>query len=526
MYFVLCDLTYNNHLHNLGVETRTHAQPRLAYGHETEVLEVVATNKSKIPSVDDLLKSLRAPTAQSRLLPSDSNSIDNGNKVLTSQESQSRSVKEENVNNNAAAFSGMFNRRCSLSDTEILNRQLSNERVWSTNNVPFRTESPCRINSPRRTSSPRRIGSPRRSGSCDNFNFRALKKGSVAEEVLKELQCDSSLVQSSLDNNKVYPNVDLSDSLNISGTALNDSLEKPVCSLDNAEGAWVDSYHSNQDTSQNTTIGMDNSVLSIVSASESSSQVAQGVVERPSILKTSRFGMHKDSYNENFHGSCNKAVKKVRFQDQPSTIEVQTYITKQPSYLSQVPTFQMPISRPIPYKSHYSKSHSQTHHYSSNSTTTSPKHDSGLPTPLVSKSSASTLNHPGNCNDLDKSHNLPTTLPTDEDISNLWSEIRSYFRENNAKSQNGLRLISVENSGYLTQGTNSRFPNASQRGTIRTNPVTHLSRSRQATMNRTDSSDQVHKSDSRQSISPVQITFNNSSLRTKEMKTSGNAIIF
>ena len=489
----------------------------MAYGHETEVLEVVATNKSKIPSVDDLLKSLRAPTAQSHLLPSDSNSTDSENKVLTSQESHSRSVKEENVNNNAAALSGMFNRRCSLSDTEILNRQLSNERLWSTNNVPFRTESPCRVSSPRRTSSPRRIGSPRRSGSCDNFNFRALKKGAVAEEVLKELQCDSSLVQSSLDNNKVYPNVDLCDSLSISGTTLNDSLEKPVCSLDSAEGAWVDPCHVNQDASQNTTISMDNSVLSIVSASESSSQVAQGVVERPSILKTSRFGMHKDSYSENFRGSCSKAVKKVRFQDQPSTLEVQTYITKQPSYLSQVPTFQMPISRPIPYKSHYSKSHSQTHHYSSNSMI-SPRHDSRLPTPLVTKSSGSTLNHPGDSNDLEKSHNLPT----DEDISNLWSEIRSYFRENNAaKSQNGLRLISVENSGYLTQGTDSRFPSASQRGTIRTNPVTHLSRSKQATMNRTDSSDQVHKTDSRQCVSPVHITFNNSLLRTKEMKTSG-----
>lgn len=520
MYFILHDLTYNTRLYNLVAETRTRAQPRLAYGHEAEVLEVVATNKSKIPSVDDLLKSLRAPAAQSHLSLTDSNSAGSANKVLTSQESQSRSVKEDNVNNNMAAFSGMFNRRCSLSDTEILNRQLSNERLWSTNNVSFRTESPCRISSPRRTSSPRRIGSPRRSGSCDNFDFRALKKGSVAEEVLKELQCDSSLVQSSLDNNKVYPNVDLSDSLSISGTALNDSLEKPVCSLDSAEGAWVDSY---QDPSQNTTISMDNSVLSIVSASESSSQVAQGVVERPSILKTSRFSMHKDSYSE-IHGSYNKAVKKVRFQDQPSTIEVQTYITRQPSYLSQVPTFQMPVSRPIPYKSHYSKSHSQTHHYSSNSTAMSPKHDSGLPTPLVSKSSAGTLNHPGDSSDLEKPHNLPTALPTDEDISNLWSEIRSYFRENNAKPQNGLRLISVDNSGYLTQGTDSRFPNTSQRGTTRTNPVTYLSRSKQATMNRTDCSDQVHRTDSRQNISPVEITFNNSLLRTKEMKTSGTYV--
>ena len=509
LYYDLIIVTYSTHL----AETRTHAQPRLAYGHETEVLEVVATNKSKIPSVDDLLKSLRTPAAQS-YLPSDSNST---NKVLTSQESQS--VKEENVNNNAAALSVMFNRRCSLSDTEILNRQLSSDRLWSTN----RTENPCRINSPRRASSPRRIGSPRRSGSCDNFNFRALKKGSVAEEVLKELQCDSSLVQSSL-NNRVYPNADLSDSLSISGTALNDSLEKPVCILDSAEGAWVDSYHVNQDASQNTAIGMDNSVLSIVSASESSSQVAQEVVERPSILKTSQFGMHKDSFSESFHGSCNKAVKRVRFQDQPSTIEVQTYITKQPSYLSQVPTFQMPISRPIPYKSHYSKSHSQTigsHHYGSNSTTISPKHDSALPTPSVTKSSVSTLNHPGDFTNLEKSHNLPTKSPTDEDISNLWSEIRSYFRENNPKSQNGLRLISVENSGHLTQGTDSRFPNTTQRGTIRTNPVTHLSRNKQATMNRTDCSDQVHKTDSGHCISPVQITFNNSLLRTKETKTSG-----
>ena len=506
-------MTYSTHLRNLVAETRTHAQPRLAYGHETEVLEM-ATNKSNVPSVDDLLKSLRIPAAQP-CLPSDSSLTKSENQVLTSQESQS--VKEDN----SAALSVMFNRRCSLSDTEILHRQLSNERLWSTNNdVTFKTESPCRISSPRRTNSPRRIGSPRRSGSCDNFNFRALKKGSVAEEVLKELQCDSSLVQSSLDNNKVYSNADLSDSLSISGTALNDSLEKPLCSLDSAGGAWVDSY---QDASQNT-IGMDNSVLSIVSASESSSQIAQEIVEHPSILKTSRFGMHKDSYTENFHRSCSKPVKKVRFQDHPSTTEVQTYITKQPSYLSQVPTFQMPISRPIPHKS---KSHSQTvgsHHYSSNSITLSPKHDSALPTPLVTKSSASTLNHLSDSTDLEKSHNFPTRLPTDEDISNLWSEIRSYFRENNTKPQNGLRLLPMESSGYLTQGTDSRFPNTIQRGTVRTNPVTHLSRNKQATMNRTDSSDQVHKTDSRHCVSPVQITFNNSLLRTKEMKTSGTYV--
>lgn len=496
-------MTYGTHLRDLIVDTRTHTQPRLAYGHETEVPAM----KSKIPSVDDLLKSLRAPAAQS-CISNDEISPNSENKLLISQEFQS--AKGENTNNNAP-LSVMFNRRCSLSDTEILNRQLSNERLWSTNK-PLRTGSPCKISSPRRIGSPHRIGSPRRSGSCDNFNFRALRKGSVAEEVLKELQCDSSLVQSSLDNN-----ADLSDSLNISGTTLNDSLERPICVEGNAVGAWVDSYHGNQDTNHHV-IDVDNSVLSVVSASKSSSQVVQEVFERPSILKASRFGMNRDSYSESFHGSSNKVVKKVRFQDQPSTIE---YITKQPSYLSQVPTFQTPISRAMPYKSHYSKNHSETvvsHHYNSNSSTLSPKHESTstLSTPVATKSSVC------DSGELEKSHSIPTKTPTDEDINNLWSEIRSYFRDNTAKSQNGLKLISVENPGYLTQGTD-RLLSTTQRGTIRTNPVTLLSRNKQATgtSNRMDYSEQVHKKDSRHCVSPVQITFNNSLLHTKEMKASG-----
>jgi len=496
----------------------------LAYGHETEVLEV--TGKSDLPSIDDLLRSLRAPTrtltAQS-CTSSKENSINSENKLLTSQES--KSTKEDNTNSDS--LSVVFNRRCSLSDTEILNRQLSNERSWSTNNKPFRTGSPRRIGSPCRIGSPSRIGSPRRSGSCENFNFRTLKKGSVAEEVLKELQCDSSLVQSSLDSNEVYPNTDLTDSLDISGTGLNDSLEKPIHAGDSVEGAWINPYHGSQSTNQNT-ISMDNSVLSIISASESSSQVAQEVVERPSILKTSRFGMHKDSCSEAFRGSNNKAVKKVRFQDQPSTIEVQTYITKQPSYLSQVPTFQIPISRAVPYKSQYSKNHPQSvasHHYSNNSIILPPKHESvsALPTPVVPKSNTSTLIHPSDSNELEKSHNLSTKTPTDEDINNLWSEIRSYFRESTTKPQNGLRLISVENSGYLTHGTDSKFlnPSATQRGTIKSHPFTHLLKTKQATSSRTECSDQTHKTDSKHCVSPVQITFNNSSLRTKEMETSG-----
>lgn len=520
MCFGLVVVTYSTHLHNLVVDTRTRTrtQPRIAYGHETEVLDV-ATNKRDMPSVDDLLKSLRTPVVQSGI-PSDDNSTNSENKLLTSQESQS--AKEENTDNNTA-LSVMFTRRCSLSDTEIIHRQLSHERLWSTNKQ-FRTGSPCRVISPRittpcRIGSPWRIGSPCRSGSCDNFNFRALKKGSVAEEVLKELQCDSSLVQSSLDNNNT--NTDLSDSLNVSGTALNDSLEKPACVGGSKEGTWIDSYHGSQDASQSP-IGRDNSALSIVSASESSSRVVQEVVERPSILKTSRFGMHKDPYSGSFCSSNNKVAKKVRFQDQPSTIEVQTYITKQPSYLSQVPSFQIPISRPIPYKSHYSKNHSQTigsHHYSSSSTAIlSPKHEntSGLSTPVVAKSSISTLVHPSESSELEKSHVLPTKTPTDEDINNLWSEIRSYFRESTFKPQNGLQLISVENSDYLMHR-----PNTTQRGTLRTNPVTHLTRNKQVTPNKTDCSDQVHKTDSKHCASPVQITFNSSLLHTKEMKTSG-----
>ena len=511
---------------------RTDAQPRMAYGHEAEVLEVVA-KRTNMPSVDDLLKSLRTPVVQSYV-----SSDDNENKLLMSQESQS--AKEERTNN----LSVMFNRRCSLSDTEILHRQLSNERLWSTDKrlktetpycpsriaSPHRIGSPHRIDSPHRIGSPRRIGSPCRSGSCDNFNFRSLKKGSVAEEVLKELQCDSSLVQSSLDDDKVYPNVDLSDSLNISGT-LNDSLEKPVSTGGSTEGAWIDLYHGSQDVNQNAVV-MDNSALSVVSASESSSQVAQEIAERPSILKTSRFGMYRDSYNEKVHGSSNKVAKRVRFQDQLSTVEIQTYINKQPSYLSQVPTFQTPISRAMPYKSHYSRSHSQivgSHHYSDSS----PKHESTsvMPTSAVAKSNNASTVHPSDSNELHNLptkmlHSLPTKTPTDEDINNLWSEIRSYFRESTSKPQNGLRLISVESSGYLTHGTDSKFPNTTQRGTIRTNPVTHLSRNKQATPNRTECSDQVHKTDSRHCVSPVQITFNDSLLRTKQMKTSGMCISY
>lgn len=519
--------SYSTNLRNLVADTHTYAQPRLGYEHETEVLEVMS-NKCNIPSVDDLLKSLRTPTVQSRK-PSEESLTNSEVEPLTSQESVP--TKEENVNSNNASFGVMFNRRCSLSDTEILNRQLSSERLWSTNKT-FRNGSPCRINSPHRIdsphriSSPRRIGSPRRSGSCDNFNFRAMKKGSVAEEVLKELQCDSSLVQSSLSNSK--NNTDLTDSLFVSGTALNDSLENPVCVEDNANGAWTDPYHGSQDISQNT-IGMDNSISSVVSANESSSQVTQEVVERPSILKTSRFGMHKDSFSESFHGSSNKTPKKVRFLDQPSTVEVQTYITKQPSYLSQVPTFQMPISRATPYRSHFSKNHAQTvgsHYSSSNSATFLPRHEStsALSTPVVTKSNISTFVNPSSSNELEKPHNLPSKTPTDEDINNLWSEIRSYFRESTVKPQNGVRLISVEHSNYLAHETDSRFPSTIQRGTTRTHPVTHLSRHKQATPNRADYSDQPQKTDTRNCASPVQITFNDSVLRTKEMKTSGTHV--
>ena len=510
---VLIVVTYSDHLHNLVAETHTQTQPRLGYAHEAEVPKVVVTNKTDAPSVDDVLRSLRTPTVQSYTFGED-NSASDENKMLTKQES--KSTKEDNVNVNASApLSVAFNRRCSLSDTEILHRQLSNERMWPTNRS-FSTGTSSRIGSPHR------VGSPRRSGSFDNFNFRALRKGSVAEEVLKEMQCDSSLLQSSLDNNVVYTNPGLSDSLDISGITLNDSLEKPFSTGDGTEDAWVQSSHRGSREVSQDAVGVDNSGLSIVSASESSSQVVQETAERPSILKTSRFGMYKDPYSD---GSSSKVVKRVRFQDHPSTTEVQTYIAKQPSYLSQVPTFQMPISRTTPYKSQLSKSHPQTvgsHRYSSNSSAFSPKYESttsSIPTPIVKRSSVSTL---VDASELEKPHNASTKTPTDADINNLWSEIRSYFRESTTKPQNGLRLISLESSNYLTQGMDSRLPNATQKGLIRTQPVTHLSKNKQATPSRTDCMEQhIHKTDSRHCLSPVQITFNNSLLCNKEMKSSG-----
>ena len=159
-----------------------------------------------------------------------------------------------------------------------------------------------------------------------------------------------------------------------------------------------------------------------------------------------------------------------------------------------------------------------SHHYNDSS----PKREStvGLPTPKLSRNNTGSI-HPSDSNEFERSHTLPTKLPTDEDINNLWSEIRSYFRESTSKPQNGLRLISVESSSYLPHGTDSKFPNTAQRGTVRANPVTHLSRNKQATPNRTEYSDQAHKTDSRHCPSPVQITFNDSLLRTKQLKTSG-----
>ena len=473
--------------------------PRVVYGHEAEVSNTLNLNKNGLPTVDELLRSLRTasePCTSSESKSSDSASNNTEEKSLDGSH-DSNAFKGDG--SNTSSVSTVLNRRCSLSDTEILNTKFKCERPLAPVRS-FRVSSPLRVC---------------RSGSFDNVNFRQLKKGSVAEEVLNELQCDSSLLQKTLENNELYGrDKDLSDSLDISRTDLDDSLEKRVTVTENAEVAWSEVA---QRVGQKVTLGTENSVLSLISNCDSAAHAIQEVAERPGILKKPRMGAHRSQ-----RGVCqnladtnkrNETVKRVRFVDQPSTTEVQTYITKQPSYLSQVPTLQKP-TKTLPYRSPYHKAHS-----SSYGDSTVFKYDTG----------ATTL--PFSTFDSDRDDVEPSGLhgkmPTDEEINDLWSEIQSYFRAGTvAKTRNGMNSTErtySESSGHLGNRTDGSF--VAQKGY---SPVTHLSvggtgsRYRQQTSTRADHIQRYEPEGTRRCISPVQITFSNSSLRTKETtKPSG-----
>jgi len=455
------------------------------YGHEAEVSNTLNLNKNGLPSVDELLRSLRttSETCTSNESKSSDSASNNTEKKSLDGSHNSNTSKEDNY-----PLSTVLNRKCSLSDTEILKTKLKCER-------PIATSKPFRASSPLRAS---------RSGSFDNF--RQLKKGSVAEEVLNELQCDSSLLQRTLENNELYGREkDLSDSLDISRTDLDDSLEKRVIVTENAEVAWSEAAHR---VSQKAPLGTENSALSLTSNCESASQE---VVERPGILKKPRIGAHRLQ-----RGSCqnledtnkkrNETVKRVRFVDQvPSATEIQPYVTRQPSYLSQVPTLQKP-TKTLPNRTQYSRVLTSSY---------------GDSTPFKCDTGATTL--PFSTNVVEPSE-IHDKMPTDEEINDLWSEIQSYFRAGAAvKTRNGMNLTEErtypESSGHLG---NSSF--VAQKGY---SPVTHLSvgstgsKYRQ-TSTRADHMQRNELEGMRQCISPVQITFGNSSLRTKETtKSSG-----
>jgi len=475
--------------------------PRVVYGHEAEVSNTLSLNKNGLPTVDELLRSLRTtsePCESSESKSSDSASNNTEEKSLNSSH-DSNAFKEDSNSANTA----VLNRKCSLSDTEILKTKLKCE-------TPLATCKPFRASSPLRAC---------RSGSFENFNFRQLKKGSVAEEVLNELQCDSSLLQKTLENNEVYSrDKDLSDSLDISRTDLDDSLEKRVTVTENAEVAWSETGHL---VSKKAPLDNDNGALSLMSNCESA---AQEVVERPGILKKPRIGAHRLQRGscQNFEDTNKKRkeiVKRVRFVDQqPSatTTEVQTYVTKQPSYLSQVPTLQKPI-KTLPYRAQYSKALA----LSSYGDSTAFKYDTGTTTLPFS-----TIDRNQNIEEPSEIHGK---MPTDEEINDLWSEIQSYFRAGAAvKTRNGMNPTAdrtyPESSGYLGNRTDSSF--VAQKGY---SPVTHLSGGNTSskyrhTSNRADHVQRNESEGMRQCISPVQITFGNSLLRTKEMAKSSGII--
>ena len=474
--------------------------PRVVYGHEAEVSNILNLNKNGLPTVDDLLRSLRAasePCTSSDNKPSDtasmsksSDSTSNTTEEKSLGSSHDSNAFKDDSSNSSSIVSTSINRKCSLSDTEILKTKLECEKPLASSRS-FRASSPLR---------------PCRTGSWENFNFRQLKKGSVAEEVLNELQCDSSLLQKTLESNEHYTR-DLSDSLDISRTDLDDSLEKRVTVTENAEVAWSETAHHG---GQKVPLGTDTSVLSLISNCESSAHVIPEVVERPGILKKPRMGAHRsqrgtsyDTYGD-IGKSRNETVKRVRFVDQPSTTEIQTYISKQPSYLSQVPTLQKP-TKTLSHRTQYSKS--QVSPFADSSTF---KYDTG----------ATTLPFSTIDSEQGKSIELHGKMPTDEEINDLWSEIQSYFRAGaTVKTRNGMH--STESSGHLGNRTDSSF--VAQKGH---SPVTHLSvgstgsRYRQANT-RTDILRNEHEG-TRRCVSPVQITFGSSSLRTKEAtKSSG-----
>ena len=462
------------------------------YGHEAEVSNTLNLNKNGLPSVDELLRSLR--TTSETCTSNESKSSDSASNN-TEEKSLDGSHNSNASKEDSYSLSTVLNRKCSLSDTEILKTKLKCERPIATSK-PFRASSPLRAC---------------RSGSFDNF--RQLKKGSVAEEVLNELQCDSSLLQKTLENNELNGREkDLSDSLDISRTDLDDSLEKRVIVTENAEIAWSEAAHR---VSQKAPLGTENSALSLTSNCECASQE---VVERPGILKKPRIGAHRMQ-----RGSCqnfedtnkkkNETVKRVRFVDQiPSAAEVQPYVTRQPSYLSQVPTLQKP-NKTLPCRAQYSRGLT-----SSYGDSTLFKCDTGATTLPFS-----TFDNNRNVVEPPEIHGK---MPTDEEINDLWSEIQSYFRAGAAmKTRNGMNLTAErtypESSGHLG---NSSF--VAQKGY---SPVTHLSvgstgsKYRQ-TSTRADHMQRNELEGMRQCISPVQISFGNSLLRTKETTKSSGII--